>query len=205
MTENNTKLTRPQLIIGAVVLVIILFFVFSKKPTTEQTPNLQESKNKITDSFTDKAFWKEFYSPVGKFKTTFPIYPTHTSDNINIHGTGLFIKFDRYSSEVSDGLYAVNTSVYPLEVDIPAPETSLKASLNSMLASSARFKLISSNLTYHNGNRALDYFITNNEGGYFKGKIVAVGAIIYQVMYSYESKNYNEENYNKFMNSFVIQ
>lgn len=205
MTENNTKITKPQLIIGAVVLVIILFFVFSKKPATEQAQNLQESNNKVADSFTDKAFWKEFYSPAGKFKATFPIYPTHTSDNIKIPGTGLSIKFDRYSSDVSDGLYAVNTSVYPPEVDIPTPETSLETSLNSMLASSDRFKLISSNLTYNNGYRALDYLITNGEGGYFKGKIVVAGPIVYQVMSSYESKNYNEENYNKFMNSFVIQ
>lgn len=46
MTENNTKLTKPQLIIGAVVLVIILFFVFSNKPTTEQTPNSQKQSTK---------------------------------------------------------------------------------------------------------------------------------------------------------------
>ena len=46
MTENNTKLTKPQLIIGSVVLVIILFFVFSNKPATEQTPNLQEQSTK---------------------------------------------------------------------------------------------------------------------------------------------------------------
>jgi len=43
MTENNTKLTKPQLIIGAVVLVVILFFVFSNKPVTEQAKNLSES------------------------------------------------------------------------------------------------------------------------------------------------------------------
>jgi len=36
------KPTKEQLIIGAVVLAIILFFVFSNKPSTQQTPNLQE-------------------------------------------------------------------------------------------------------------------------------------------------------------------
>lgn len=42
MTEDNTKLTKTHLVAGAVVLVVILFFVFSNKPTTNQTPNLQE-------------------------------------------------------------------------------------------------------------------------------------------------------------------
>ncbi|TSC96431.1 MAG: hypothetical protein Athens101426_351 [Parcubacteria group bacterium Athens1014_26] len=50
MTENNTKLTKPQLIIGAIVLVIILFFIFSKNPSTEQTQKLPESNNSATQS-----------------------------------------------------------------------------------------------------------------------------------------------------------
>jgi len=42
-SKNITyKPTKEQLIIGAVVLAIILFFVFSNKPSTQQTPNLQE-------------------------------------------------------------------------------------------------------------------------------------------------------------------
>lgn len=43
MTEDNTKLTKTYFIIGTVVLVIILFFVFSNKPTVEQAPHLQEA------------------------------------------------------------------------------------------------------------------------------------------------------------------
>jgi len=50
MTENNTKITKTHLIIGAVVLVIILVFVFLKKPSTEQTQNLPESNNSATQS-----------------------------------------------------------------------------------------------------------------------------------------------------------
>ena len=46
MTENNTKFTKPQFIIGVIVLVIILFFVFSNKPATEQTPNSQDKSVK---------------------------------------------------------------------------------------------------------------------------------------------------------------
>lgn len=42
-SKNITyKPTKEQLIIGAVVLAIILFFVFSNKPPTQQAPNLQE-------------------------------------------------------------------------------------------------------------------------------------------------------------------
>lgn len=47
MEKNNTKLTKTYLIIGAVVLVIILFFVFLNKPTTEQAKNLSESFDSV--------------------------------------------------------------------------------------------------------------------------------------------------------------
>jgi len=56
MTENNTKITKTHLIIGAVVLVIILVFVFSKKPSTEQTQNLPESNNSATQSQNNSSY-----------------------------------------------------------------------------------------------------------------------------------------------------
>lgn len=47
----NYKPTKERLIIGAVVLAIILFFIFSNKPATEQTLNLQEqSAKELTNS-----------------------------------------------------------------------------------------------------------------------------------------------------------
>ncbi|KKU55562.1 MAG: hypothetical protein UX77_C0010G0053 [Parcubacteria group bacterium GW2011_GWA1_47_11] len=213
MAENNTKLTKPQLIIGAAVLVIILFFVFSKKPVTEQAPNLQEQnktsqevEQKVGEYFTDNSSWKEFNSPVGKFKATFPAYPTHKTENFDIPGTGLALKYDTYTVQTSDGTtYAVNTTVYPSGVDVPDQEIVLEAGLNGMLATSDRFKLISSSLTYHNGHRALDFFVTNNEMGYFKGKIIAAEPTFYQVMIGCISQSCDENNYNKFINSFVIQ
>ncbi len=213
MTEDNTKLTKLQLIIGAVVLVIILFFVFSNKPATEQTPSVQEQnktdqevEQKLENYFTDTSFWKEFNSPVGKFKVTFPAYPTHKTENFDIPGTGLALKYDTYTIQTSDGTtYMVSTTVYPSGVDVPEQETVLEAGLNSMLATSNRFKLISSSLTYHNGHRALDFFVTNNEMGYFKGKIIAAEPTFYQVMIGCISQSCDEDKYNKFINSFVIQ
>lgn len=46
--ENTTKFTRTQIIIGAIVLVLILAFVFYKKPATEQAQNLQETKSAVS-------------------------------------------------------------------------------------------------------------------------------------------------------------
>lgn len=56
--ENTTKFTKTQLIMGVIVLVIILAFVFYKKPTTEQTQNLQETKSGVSQS-QDKSSYRE--------------------------------------------------------------------------------------------------------------------------------------------------
>ena len=73
-----------------------------------------------------------------------------------------------------------------------------------MLASTDGNKLVSSNLTYSNGYRALDFLVSNNDTVYMKGKIIMAGQTLYQIMVGYESQNYNEDNYIKFMSSFVL-
>src|SRR3989338_6030361 len=46
--ENTTKFTKTQLIIGAIVLVLILAFVFFNKSSTDQAQNLQQPKSETS-------------------------------------------------------------------------------------------------------------------------------------------------------------
>ena len=56
MTENNTKPPQSQIIVVALVLGLILYFVFLKKPSTEQSPNLQEQPTKeLSESISSHA------------------------------------------------------------------------------------------------------------------------------------------------------
>ena len=179
--------------IGAIAVFILVFAGarwLSYEETTKVIDEYKENKTeqKVVDYFTDPFSWKEFNSPVGKFKATFPAYPAHETNNLDT-GTGLTLKYDTYLSETSDGTsYVVSTVVYPAEVDTSNPETNLEGSLNGMLASSDGNKLISSNLTSSNGYGALDFLILNNRTVYLKGKIIMVGQTLYQVMVVYESK-----------------
>lgn len=212
-STNATEKWSTKKIFGSIGAIAVFILVFagarwlSYEGTSKVIDEYKENKTeqKVVDYFTDTSSWKEFNSPVGKFKATFPAYPAHETDNIDT-GTGLTLKYDTYSSETSDGTsYMVNTVVYPAEVDTSNPETNLEGSLNGMLASNDGNKLISSNLIYSNGYRALDFLILNSGTVYLKGKIIMAGQTLYQVMVAYESKNYNESNYNKFMNSFNLQ
>lgn len=46
--ENTTKFTKTQLIIGAIVLVLILAFVFFNKSSTDQAQNSQQPKSETS-------------------------------------------------------------------------------------------------------------------------------------------------------------
>lgn len=210
--DNNEKWTPKKILgtVGAVLAFIVAFAVFrylASEGTSKviNTYNENKAEQRVGDYFTDTSSWKEFNSPVGKFSALFPAYPGHETDNLTIPGSGAELKYDTYTSETSDGTtYMVNTSVYPSGIDTSNPETNLEGSLNGMLASNENNKLVSSNLTYSNGYRALDFLIQSTNGVYLKGQIIMAGKTLYQVMVAYENQNYNDNNYKKFLNSFAI-
>ena len=164
-----------------------------------------DAEKNVDNYFTDTSSWKEFNSPVGKFRAEFPTYPEHEAESVKIPDSELTIKYDTYTSEKTDGtIYFVNTAVYPPEVDTSNPETNLEGALNGTIASSPKNKLVSSSLTYSNGYRAMDFLI-EADGDFIKGKVIMADHTLYQIMVVYENKNYSETDYNKFMSSFTIQ
>ncbi|MDX9964278.1 hypothetical protein [Desulfobacter postgatei] len=215
-TENNSTKKKIKSVFGSIIVVVIFILVFaiarwaSYEGTTKVIDEYDNNKAKenTVNYFTDSSSWKKFESPVGRFSATFPTYPTHDSENLDIPGTQLVMKYDMYSSETSDGTaYMINTSTYSDEIDVSNPETNLEGALNGMLASSEGNELVSSNLTTFNGNSALDYLVFNKGEGeiYMKGKIILSGQTMCQLLVAYEKSNYNENNYNKFINSLTIK
>ena len=211
ISVNNSEewdLKKVLTIIGSFAIFILVFFGsrwLSYEGTSKVISeyNNNKTEQKIEKYFTDTSTWKEFNSTIGKFKATFPTYPEYETQNIEIRGFSL--KYDIYSSETSDGTtYMINMVTYPSGVDTSNPDINLEGSLNGALASDEGNKLISSNFTYFNGYRALDFLIINGDIIYMKGKIIMVGKTLYQIMVAYESQNYNESIYNNFINTFII-
>ena len=189
------------IIIGVILTLLIFIGSFLPEESIEQ-----QATNKVTNYFSSTEEWKVFNSTLGQFQVTFPSYPTHETDNIQILDSTITFKYDSYLTETSDGTtYFVSTVTYPFEIDTSSPETNLEGSLNGMVASSEVSEVVFSGFTYFDGYRALDYKIKNtNENIYLQGKIILVDQTLYQLMVSYELVNFNKTNYDKFINSFEL-
>lgn len=196
--------------IGGVVILIIFSSVIRWAVSGGTDRIISESEKskteqKLADYFTNTSTWKEFNSTVGKFKAAFPAYPSHETNDIGLPGSTLSLKYDTYAAETSNGNgFLVNTSVYPVEVDTSKPDNNLEGSLNGMLASNDGNKLISSQLIDLDGNRALDFEISNSDSIRLKGRTILADHTMYQLMLVYEKQNYSEEDYTKFINSFEL-
>lgn len=205
LTSPKYKLNKNGWIIFAVIAVVLFFVAAGIDTSKESSPTEKTIQQDVVSYFTDTSSWKNFVSTSG-FSVLVPKYPTSDSRNIPIPNSDLVMQLDAYTSETSDGTTYSITVNTPLGVTSDKPLTSFDGPLNGMLASDPTNKLISSSKTTFNGKSALDYLIKNEGGGYFmKGKLILNGTIMYTLMLGYEGKNYNESDYNKFINSFVLQ
>lgn len=199
------KLDKKGWIIFAIVSIVIFFVTLGIDISMVNYSTKEASQQKVEDYFTDSTSWKSFVSTSG-FSVLFPKYPTLETENIPIPNSNSIMQLDNYASETLDGTaYLIMVST-PLGISSNKPLTNFDGPLNGMLASDPTNKLISSYKTTFNGRSALDYLIKNEGSGYFiKGKLILKGATMYTLMVAYESKNYNENDYDKFINSFVLQ
>jgi hypothetical protein len=188
-------------VIATVVLVRVIFGVGEYLAKNDFSGDGEKIAYEYS---TDTSSWKEFNSPTGKFKAEFPTYPKHEAETIKIPNSELTMQYNAYTSKKADGtVYFVNSTVLPSAVDTSNPETNLERSLNGMVANPGN-KLVSSNLTYSNGYRAMDFLIEVNSG-FLKGRVVLAEHTVYQIMVAHQGKNYSETDYSKFINSFAIQ
>lgn len=210
-TQTIPKKSKKILASVISVLTFIIIIVVVRWITSEgisgifNKSNQNKTEQKITDYFSNNSTWKEFVSPVGHFGAEFPTYPKHETQNLKVPNSQLTLKYDTYSSELSDGTaFIIGTTTYSSEIDTSNPEVNLEGALNGVLASNDANKLVSSNLTYFGSHKAIDFLILNGTI-YMKGKIILVGQTLYELLVAYENKNYNENDFNRFVNSFVLQ
>src|SRR3989338_5746093 len=118
------KLSHREMMLIFILLAIV--FVLIAIGVLSNTPSLNTNKQEQTNETSN---WTEFSSPDGKFKASFPVYPTHT--NQTIETTNMEI----YGAENSDGTikYDVVIIQVPAIVDVSIPENMLKGVLNNSL------------------------------------------------------------------------
>lgn len=214
-TKNTIRGSDPlSFVIVAVVGItsFILAFVVMKYITQEGISAVRDgvSKNqatqKVTNYFTDNSTWKDFNSTLGNFRASFPVYPAHETEPLNLAGLSQPVNMEIYSAEESNGVFYLITFInYPSQVDTSVQENNLEGSVNGAVQSMDG-TLISSNFTYFGTYRAIEFLIYKKDGSsYIKGKNILVGQNLYSIMVGYEPSNSSNVQFDRFANSFQLQ
>jgi len=198
---NNAKLIpnyRPIKTFALGEIIIILIGLASLSLTIVNAFSQSQIKAHTTNTTT----WKVFKAPAGDFEVSFPTHPTQEKEELPIADTDWKAKFESYESEAGNGMaYSISKVTYPPAIDLA--EIELDEFVEDMVSSSSGNKLVSSKLTYFDNHRAVDYLIRTILG-YLKGKLIVVGQTKYLLMVSYATEDYDEEQYNQFIQSFTF-
>lgn len=148
--------------------------------------------------------WKEYHSSTGRCQVSFPSAPEHVSQRLTTPEIGYDLKYDAYISSMDkQTVFMLLVAQYPEYVDQTYAQMSLEAFLNGILTYNPENQLIFADLLLVNGNEALDFFIRAG-GVYFKGRAIMVKNSLYLMAMECDVKQYDEQNYNKFIDSFKL-
>ncbi|MBM3207013.1 MAG: hypothetical protein FJZ57_00170 [Chlamydiae bacterium] len=148
--------------------------------------------------------WQDFQSTSGKCQMKFPKSPEHISEKMSMPEEGYDLKYDAYiSSTDPKTVFMLLIAQYPDFVDERFAHMSLEAFLNGILTHNPGNQLIFADLVLVQGHEALDFFIRSGTV-YFKGRAMMVKNSLYLMAMECEVQNYNENHYNTFVNSFIL-
>ncbi len=148
--------------------------------------------------------WKEFRATSNNCSMKFPSKPDHLSEKMRIPEEGFDLKYDAYVSSVDQKtVFLLLVAQYPDFVDESYARMSLEGFLNGILTHNPNNQLIFADLSLVGGHEALDFFIRTG-GVYFKGRALMVKNSLYLMAMECEVQNYDESNFNIFIDSFQL-
>ena len=148
--------------------------------------------------------WKKFHSVPGQCKVSLPAHPEHVKQIMPVPEEGYDLRYDVYVSAFEKkAVYMMLVAQYPPFMNESYVEQSLESFLNGLVMQNQDNKLIFADIIVVQGYKALDFFI-DSKGIYFKGRAIMANNNLYLLAMECEQKNYLEEHFKHFINSFEI-
>jgi len=203
--EPKKKSSKNYLnwIVLIILLIVIKGFWFGDGITPRSST--EDTMKRFTEYVTSKE-WREFNSIIGQFKVYFPGKPTYTKETMPYLDTGIEVTIDMYmATQSNETTYGVEVGRYSIEIDPAYTKGMLEGAINGIIVSTEGNELVSSRFTTFQGYQAVDFLIQNKkENVGMKGKIFIAEQTLYVPFVVYYPENYNESDYNKFINSFTL-
>jgi hypothetical protein len=184
-------------IIGAILVIGLLYFVFGHSSSTN-SPNTDSAQQNANN------YWIVFDSPDGDFSISLPSNPEHKVYEFPASDSTSAYTQDQYMSKKSGQAFLISRVLYTSVIDTSDSKNFLNTSLKGMLGTDSGNSLVSSEFVDFKNNHSLDFLMeTKSFGTFIKGKLILAGQKIY--LLGVESEIATPENYDRFVNSFEVK
>ena len=148
--------------------------------------------------------WQLFHAKQSKCRISLPGHPEHIQQLMPMPEGERDLRYDVYvAAHNREAVYMVLVAEYPSFVEKRHANKSLESFLNGILAQNPKNKLIFADLVEIDGHVALDFHI-QTVNNYFKGRAIMADSNLYLLAMECDMRNYKEDHFSHFINSFEI-
>lgn len=193
-----------KMIVGLVLIMALLGIFYLSRDTKSSDGLFNLTPSSSQEDPLLFSYWKMYKPKSEDFEVLIPSEPQYAKDFIEIADSDKKKRYEIYASEKPDGtLFMISVITYPSEIDMGNTREVLKNMVRELAVGKKDHKLNdiaeiekSGKLTYH-------FDIENND---FKiqGETFLVKNVQYVISYIVRKENYNEAEYNHFVNSFTL-
>lgn len=149
--------------------------------------------------------WQLCHSSLGNCQLAFPKTPDRLADKMQNKGGKMEVNYDAFvTSPDAKTTYMLLVTKYPEFVDESYAKIGLEGFLNGLINRSVSNELLSAQMTFVEGNEALDFLIKAGTQ-FFKGRAIILKNHLYLMAMECEIPSYNHENYERFIGSFQLK
>ena len=148
--------------------------------------------------------WSKYSAPNGNFTAEFPIFPTYEQDKLPYDDSGATFDYETYSAETSSAFYSVGVFYYPASLDLSDVDARLQGAVDGMVGSTGG-TVISSEYSYFQNYRSINYTLRTSDGLELKGLAAVVDHTVYQLLSVYSADAYNDADFQHFIEAFQIK
>ena len=161
-------------------------------------------ENEVKSSSSNIKGWKRFHSVPGSCSISLPDAPEHVKQIMPFAEEGYDLRYDVYVSVFErKAVYLLLVAQYPPFFNESQANMGLESFLNGLIQQNPENNLIFADLTEVQGHKALDFFIQSKKI-YFRGRAVMANNNLYLLAMECNQKNYLENHFNHFINSFQL-
>lgn len=203
MSRTLSLLLLLLILVG--ILFAVRFFHGTTTPTTDPQLQIPQPTPAQIQNGSEFHNWREYTAPSGSFKVLLPSLPQHAVESIIDPETKEPKRYETFISSDAQGLgFMISAIKLQKPIESEKIEQHLKETVTNILSRNKDNQLRKINFEGDKNSRSLNFVISSGDVN-IEGKVFAREDVIYVLSMINRADNFNQSEYEFFVNSFDIQ